>query len=1065
MDALALAEFLVESGAHTRGDSVLRASSRACDSRLWTLRRLGSVSPAYAGAPLMLSVKDFDSFFKEVHGHSPFPWQQRLIKTVSSQGKWPPVLDLPTGTGKTATIDVAIFHLALEADRKQARRAPVRIAIVVDRRLIVDDSYGHAKKIAAALKDARPGTVLARVAERLKRLSSDGIPLLVRRLRGGVPREDDWSRTPSQPTVLCSTVDQVGSRLLFRGYGVSDSMKPVHAGLIGSDCLILLDEAHLAEPFRQTLQRIGVYRGKKWRQADYSGAWGVALLTATPGERSDAPFVLNAKDRKHPVLRRRLEAHKIARLIAPTKSKPSGDSDSEGEVIGDCGDEKELDRRVEALLREIRRAFIHFSDESNGAPLPAIGVVVNRVRRARMLFERIEQEFREEIEQGRLARPTLMIGPARPLERDVLAEDLISIRTKVWKEGQNRHLDKARIIVATQCIEAGVDIDLDALVTEAAPLDVLRQRFGRLNRAGRDITSYAAIVASRSDIQTNSNDPVYGKAIQHAWKHLVDAAVVAGRGKDKVSVVDFGLTSCTLQGGPESLSPRADAPVLLPAHVDLLSQTSPIPAADPDISLYLHGTERQSDSITVVWRGDIDSDSEQNDTRRLLKLVPPRAAEAIALPLWAVRRWLDGESRFIPTVLADVAVAEPVSNNRLSRQVRRRVFRWKGDEVQSKWIQPGEIRNGDTIVVPGCYGGVDAFGWNPACETPSVDLGREAALPFIGRRFAIRIAPGLMGNSVTDEALAEALAHAGSRWRDTREAVRRLRLPDEVRRDVCMLDDAVRARVTCYTDLYGMDDEGRPRGVVFLAPFGIKPTTMEEEVGSQSATEDDIAGSMPGFSLSLAKHCADVEDKAAAFGQSCGFPSDRIVDFKIAGFLQDAGKADPRFQAWLHFDDPLGSDTDEPARVLAKSDRPIPSAARLASGLPENWRHEALSVRIALLTRRLSRARDRELVLWLVGTHHGYGRPFFPHVDPLDSQTRSLPFIDGTRIQLPPGHGPQSLAFDWRGADWAALFERLKARYGVWELARMEAAVRLADHRASEEASPKSAERAKRRRS
>jgi CRISPR-associated endonuclease/helicase Cas3 len=58
---------------------------------------------------------------------------------------------------------------------------------------------------------------------------------------------------------------------------------------------------------------------------------------------------------------------------------------------------------------------------------------------------------------------------------------------------------------------------------------------------------------------------------------------------------------------------------------------------------------------------------------------------------------------------------------------------------------------------------------------------------------------------------------------------------------------------------------------------------------------------------------------------------------------------------------------------------------------------------------------------------------------------------------LPAAPGPQSLAFEHDGVDWAGLYERLKARYGVWELARFEAVLRLADHRASDAAAHRAA--------
>ena len=64
-----------------------------------------------------LAPDDFGAFFRAVHGVDPFPWQARLLKQIAAKGVWPDVLDLPTGSGKTASLDIAVFHLALEATR------------------------------------------------------------------------------------------------------------------------------------------------------------------------------------------------------------------------------------------------------------------------------------------------------------------------------------------------------------------------------------------------------------------------------------------------------------------------------------------------------------------------------------------------------------------------------------------------------------------------------------------------------------------------------------------------------------------------------------------------------------------------------------------------------------------------------------------------------------------------------------------------------------------------------------------------------------------------------------
>lgn len=941
---------------------------------------------------MMLTVQDFKTFFEEVHGLTPFPWQQRLIERVARHGEWPATLNLPTGAGKTAAIDVAIFHLALEVDHGSERHAPVRIAFVVDRRLVVDDAYARAHKLAASLLNPPEGSVTAKVAEALKSLSLDGPPLIARRLRGGIPREDDWARTPSQPTVLCSTVDQVGSRLLFRGYGVSDSMKPVHAGLIGSDCLILLDEAHLAEPFRQTLDWAKRYRGENWRASKYVGPWGMTLLTATPGAEEENDFELDKNDRANPILKRRLDTGKPVRLVQ----------------------EEAEENRQRTFVKEARQTL------NNGSQ--AVGVVVNRVARARDLFETLRKELGPESTDL-----LLLIGPSRPAQRDQIASLLNPIRT-----GAARKLDKPLVIVATQCIEAGVDIDLDALFTELAPLDCLKQRFGRLNRDGRDLTSHAAIVAVKEEIGARADDPIYGKALSGTWKALNKGA------SKRNPIVDFGLRHFNIPMSADTLSPKQDAPVLMPAHLDLLSQTSPIPTANPEVALYLHGPSRQPDAVTIIWRADIDPAWNNQDVVRLLTLVPPRTSEAVELPVWAVSRWLSKLAEGTD-VLADVSTSAPKDSGRNGKD--RVAFRWKGVDERSRWVKPRTLRPGDTVVVPVSYGGVDDYGWNPKSHETAVDLADMAAEAYRGRRFAVRIAPGLLGDAVSLDTLSSTLA--GVRQENlpvVRDVLFNLPLPEERKQLLSLLSQASgrrgRSAVEMHFDLHGTNVDDEPRGVVFIAPFGIEGGAITEE-GRPNSTEDDASGSLYGFAQTLREHSEEVEAKAETFARAAGLPEDRITDLKLAGFLHDQGKRDVRFQRWLHYGDPLGADPDDERAILAKSGRALPPHARDKAGLPSRWRHEALSVRLARAHERVNAAKDRDLVLWLVGTHHGYGRPLFPHADSTES---------------PPDVGPQSLAFDWNGMDWATLFQMLKTRYGVWELARMEAILRLADHRASEEA-------------
>ena len=156
---------------------------------------------------------------------------------------------------------------------------------------------------------------------------------------------------------------------------------------------------------------------------------------------------------------------------------------------------------------------------------------------------------------------------------------------------------------SSRCLEVGVDLDLDGLVTEAAPLDALRQRFGRVNRAGRPIEAAGAILTTTESVAKRTDDPIYGDRLRNTWEAL---ATIATR-----EHVDFGvgaldqrLRAADIDAAAmaELVAPRARAPTLMPAYLDLWVQTSPPPAADPEVDLFLHGAERSSPEVSIGMR-------------------------------------------------------------------------------------------------------------------------------------------------------------------------------------------------------------------------------------------------------------------------------------------------------------------------------------------------------------------------------------------------------------------------------------------------------------------------------
>ncbi|MCY4110166.1 MAG: type I-U CRISPR-associated helicase/endonuclease Cas3 [Chloroflexi bacterium] len=918
---------------------------------------------------------DFSGFFEHIHGYEPFPWQTRLTKQVLENCAWPKVIDLPTGTGKTAVLDTAVFAMAA-----QPAISPRRVVFVIDRRIVVDQVYERARQIRDRI-EAASTPVLRRVRRRLRKLSDDQ-PLGVAALRGGIPIDGDWTRRPDQPWVVVSTVDQFGSRLLFRGYGVTPGMRPIHAGLAGNDCLVILDEVHLSVPFAETLAQVSaLHSGPLPRR------FATVEMSATPSNDQAQRFTLDAKTDLDGCreLVRRVKARKQSKLVT-------------------VRNQEAISAAVLKIVKSIDQSI-----RKNESRIRSIGVVVNRVRTAREVHGALTAA----------GYPThLITGRMRPLDRIDALERIGPIVDPDSKERS----EQLSVVVATQAIEVGADFSFDAVITECAAVDSLRQRFGRLDRRGthHECTGSPAkawIIGPKSVVGTKKPDPIYGESARVTWEELTRRA--------KDGPLDVGPMS--LRDFPDNaVAPRANAPLVLRTHMNAWVQTRPEPIVQPSLDWFLHGMDQNREAdVSILWRWDRSSET--------LRLVPPRQAEFLQIPISAAKSWLANR----PEV--DIADAGQI---RESEGFRLPAERENGDWVRWAGFRKGidehvgikDIHPGDVLIVDPTRGGLNGGTWDPSSEEEVPDLGDEAQIAY-GRKATLRLDPRLFASvslpTPADENEADSPIHSRiANWLEDQQDTHASALKQKA---------TSRLRDNCEVTAVAINSENQEKGYYILTERD--DITGKPVVDAETMDGSDETGSFTATGVSLDQHLSGVGERAGKIAERLGLSQGMVADLHLAGRLHDLGKVDPRFQLELVGGDPVELEmrSGEP---LAKS---LPGARRIQE-YPVGMRHEIASV--AMIESNgdiLGPAHDKDLVLHLVGTHHGWGRPLPPIIEDPEQQVMSYT-LDGHHLEASSELAETSLALDMADRFW-----RLVERYGYHGLAWLEAILRLADHQQSAE--------------
>lgn len=624
---------------------------------------------------------EFSGAFAALTHHEPFPWQARLYEQLVA-GSCPESCDIPTGLGKTAVMTVWLLALAeqvrstrLAGDRPAAPSLPRRLVYVVNRRTVVDQATTEAVELAERLHSAT-GAPPASAREILSALSGDGACVLsVSTLRGARADAGEWRDDPARPAIIVGTVDMIGSRLLFAGYGSSYKMRPRDAGLLGQDTLFVHDEAHLTPRFGDLLRAI---RAHQLRDGD-PRPLRVLELTATrrSGEQT-ASLSLSDDDAAHPVVAQRIRARKILRI-----------------------------ENVDDLASGLAATALRLGADSPRRVLVFV--------RSPDVASRVERQIRRD--PTATDRTCLLTGTLRGFERDRLERDNPIFRHFLAQVARPP-LDRSAYLVATSAGEVGVNLDADDSACDLTTLEGMIQRLGRVNRFGMGKARIQLLLAEPRRVRPRSSDNEGQDILTQRLAATLTALRALPGSEEGLDASPMALRS--LGHREDAFSPEARCVPVTDIHLDRWSMTSivgELPGREP-VAPFLHGVNDDDHlpETHVAWRGDLELlVQRRSDLRQFGDRTPLHPQEMLRAPTFEVARTLLEMRQRFPTL----CVAR-VDRGAWELLDLRSIAATDGDAGRRRLEE--ELRWA-TIVLPSAAGGLDENGTLRAEARPlEVDL-------------------------------------------------------------------------------------------------------------------------------------------------------------------------------------------------------------------------------------------------------------------------------------------------------------------------------------------------------